>query len=101
MRRLINGKIRNTDKMKLVVSKEGNPSDCYSMYNRIMLDERDGTHYLWQGHFWGGISPDSLSIIESVPDVVSGKTCEYGISWDLSKDEAAYLESLIEQEETP
>lgn len=91
MRKLINNKIRNTDRMIKVVSREGNPNDCYSIYSRIMLDNRDGTYYLWTGHFWSGLGSDNLTVLEDILLFIS----ESG--WSLDEREADYIEKLCER----
>jgi len=91
MRKLIDGKVRDTKKMECVVAREGNSNDCYGVYNRIMLDKRDNTHYLWFGHWSSGLGPDEITPIEDVPAFVSGH------EWELDEeDEAEYVEELLD-----
>lgn len=100
MKKLINGKVRDTDKMSCIISREGDSNDCYSTYSRIMLDERDNTHYLWSGHFWGGLGPDEITPIDDVPRLVSGVDNDFGIAWDLDENEAEYIEGLLDEQTT-
>jgi len=61
MKVLIDSRVRDTKEMELILMKEGNPNDCYSTFNHMYYDKRDGTFYQFCGHFWGGIDNDTLT----------------------------------------
>jgi len=68
MKRLINKKIRDTNKMSLICARSGNRNDCYSTFCSVLQDERDNTFYAFYGNNWSGLGPDTL---EPISDVIS------------------------------
>ena len=91
MKKLINGKIRNTDKLEQIACREGNPNDCYSGYSRLLHDPRDDTYYLWSGSFWAGLGPDQLREVADPIEYLEGER------WTLSNVEAQAIQGILDK----
>jgi hypothetical protein len=88
MKRLILGKIRDTRKMERIAGRSGNPNDCYSTYDYLLYDKRDGKYFRHQGYYWDGLGPDTLYLIEDPAALIESE------KYQLSDTEVLRLREL-------
>jgi len=88
MRKLINGKVRNTGKMTTVCSRSGNRNDCYSMFSVVLKDERDNTYYHFSGHNWSGVGNDTLAALDNPKEHIEQS------GYELTEDQSKVVESM-------
>lgn len=60
MRRVIDGRVRNTERMETICGRWGNPNSCTSSFTYLLFDSSDNTYYAHTGYHWSGVGSDGL-----------------------------------------
>ena len=60
MKKFLRGRVRDTEKMTVIVGRAGNPSDYWSIFSIMLRDPQDGEFFHHHGSNWSAVEEDQL-----------------------------------------